>query len=175
MYRGDDLMNLINLLLRHKFRFPHLTIFEIREQKLPDSPEDQVDIVQISDEKIPNENREEFIYKQINFVASNVSISENSSSRILIDLQISTLVSNTLFYDFVAFLCENQYRQTFYLYDDRQVISIRLNKYNRKIEEIVDMSDDEIKYDFYQTLNKYFIVYHDEDFDQDQDIIQGIW
>ena len=165
-------MNLNDLILRHKTKFPHLIIFEINNETFPDQQKDTVDIVQISDLNIPFEKKEQFIYNQINFMASELKVSENNSSRILIDIDIATLVANTLFYDFVAFLCENQYRQSFYLYDGRQVISIRLNKYNRKIEEIVDLSDQEIKSDFYQLLGKYFSVYHDEDFDIDQDIIQ---
>ncbi|HOO67745.1 MAG TPA: hypothetical protein PLC53_00030 [Bacilli bacterium] len=40
-------------------------------------------------------------------MASELKVSENNSSRILIDIDIATLVANTLFYDFVAFLCEN--------------------------------------------------------------------
>jgi hypothetical protein len=40
-------------------------------------------------------------------MASELEVSENNSSRILIDIAIATLVTNTLFYDFVAFLCEN--------------------------------------------------------------------
>lgn len=167
-------MNLNDLILRHKTKNPHLVIFEINSRNLPIPPEGQVDIVQISDKDVLVEERENFIYEQINYVASKLDISENDSSRILIDISTYTLLSNTLFYDFVAFLCENQYRQSFYLYDGRQVISIRLNKYNRKIEEIVDLPDSEIKQDFYQLLGRYFSVYHDEDFDVDQDIIQDI-